>query len=58
LFALNRLEQRFKIASAKSIVILSLYDLDEERGSVLNRSREDLQQITIVIVIDKDIVLL
>ena len=54
LVSLNRFEERFEVASSKSIVVSALDHLKEKRGAVLERFGEDLQEVTLVIVIDEN----
>jgi len=39
-------------------MIATLDDLEEKRGAILNRLGEDLKEVTLVIVVDKDLVAL
>jgi hypothetical protein len=58
LFCFDRFEESLEIARPKAIVVVSLNDLDEERGPILNGPCEYLQQIAIVVIVNKDVVLL
>ena len=52
--SLYRFEERFEVASSESIVVPALDDLKEERGAVLERFGEDLQEVALVVVIDEN----
>ena len=54
LVSLNRFEERLEVASSESIVVSALDHLKEKRGAVLKRFGEDLQEVTLVIVIDEN----
>ena len=54
LVSLNRFEERFEVASSESIVVSALDHLKEKRGAVLERFGEDLQEVTLVIIIDEN----
>ena len=54
LVSLNRFEERFEVASSESVVVPALDHLKEKRGAILQRFREDLQEIALVIVIDEN----
>ena len=58
LLHLNRLEQALEVANAEPIVVVSLNDLEEQCGSVLNRLGEDLKKIALVIVVNQYLKLL
>lgn len=54
LLPLDRLKQRFEIAFAEAAAALSLDDFEENRGPVLDRTREDLEHVSLVVAIDQD----
>ena len=54
LVSLNCFEERFEVASSESIVVSALDHLKEKCGAVLERFGEDLQEVTLVIVIDEN----
>ena len=54
LVSFNRLEKCFEVSGSESIVVPALDHLEEKRWAVLERFREDLQEIALVIVIDEN----
>ena len=54
LVSFNRLEECFEVSGSESIVVPALNHLEEKRWAVLERFREDLQEIALVIVIDQN----
>ena len=54
LLPLDRFEQRLEVALAESPAALALDDLEEERRPILDRAREQLQQVALVVAIDED----
>src|SRR5258708_4632502 len=54
LFALNGFEQRLEIAFSKAFGALSLDDLEEDGGPVLDRFCKYLEEIALFIPIDED----
>ena len=54
LVSFNRLKECFEVSGSESIVVPALDHLEEKRGAVLERFREDLQEIALVIVIDEN----
>src|SRR5690348_2743135 len=57
LLALDRLEQRLEVAVAEAARAVALDDLEEHRGAVADRLREDLQQVALVVAVDQDALL-
>lgn len=55
LLDLDCFEKTLEVSSAKTIMVVSLDDLEEEGRSVLNRLGEDLEEVTLVVVVDKDL---
>jgi hypothetical protein len=55
LLALDRLEQRLEVALAESEGAVPLNQLEENRGPVLHRFREDLQQVPVLVSVDEDL---
>merc|ERR1719397_874078 len=51
-------EESFEVSSAEAVVIRSLNYLDKKSRSILDRQAENLQQVSIVVVVDQDILLL
>ena len=58
LFELDALEERLEVAGAEAVVVVPLDYLDKDRGPVLQRLGEDLQQVAVVVVVDQDLELL
>ena len=58
LLDLNCFEKTLEVSSAETIVVVSLDYLEEKGRSVLNRLGEDLKEVTLVVVVDKDLELL
>ena len=58
LLNLNRFEQTFEISCTESLMIVSLNDFKEQSRSVLNRFSEDLQKITLIVIIYENFKLL
>src|SRR4029078_8086742 len=58
LFALDRLEERLEIADAEATRPVPLDDLEEERGAVLNRAGEDLEEVPLPVAVGLDAELL
>jgi len=56
LFALDRLEQRLEIPFAEAAAAVALDHFEEQRGPILDRLGEDLQQISLLVAIDRPIV--
>ena len=54
----NALKKCLEIARSETLVVASLNDLDEDRGTVLDWLGEDLQEVAVVIVVDKNLQLL
>src|SRR2546427_10229385 len=54
LFALDGFEECFEVSLAETARPSALNDLEEERGSILDRLGEDLKQIALVVAIDQD----
>ena len=52
--SLDRFEERLEVASSEPIVVPALDHLKEERGAVLERFGEDLQEVALVVVIDEN----
>lgn len=52
LFDFNGLEQTLEVSSTETLVVVSLDDLEEKGGSILHRLGEDLQEVTLVIVVN------
>ena len=55
LFGLDGFKECLEVASAKALMVPALDDLEEERRSVLERLREDLEQVALVVVVDEDL---
>src|SRR5690349_5510825 len=58
LLALDGLEQGLEVAVAEAARAVALDDLEEQRGAVAGRLREDLQQVALVVAVDEDALLL
>lgn len=58
LLFLDRHEEALEISSPEAVVVSSLDDLIEESRAVLNWLGEDLQQISLLVVVQQDLVLL
>src|SRR5689334_23144283 len=58
LLSLDRLEQRLEVADAEPARAVALDDLEEEGGAVLDRPREDLEQIALLVTVGLDTELL
>src|SRR3990172_4316477 len=54
LLRLERFEQRLEVAFAKAAAAVALDDLDERRRAILDRAREDLQQVALVVAVDEN----
>ena len=54
LFNFNGFKESLEIASSKSLMVVSLNDFNENCGTILNRLAEDLQQISVVIVVNQN----
>src|SRR4051812_4702175 len=54
LLALDRLEQRLEVALAESARPVAFNHFEEERGPVLRRLREDLEQVTVLVAVGED----
>ena len=54
----NALKKCLEIARSETLVVASLNDLDEDRGTVLDGLGEYLQEVSVVIVVDKNFQLL
>src|SRR5207244_1872646 len=55
LLVLDRLEQRLEVPLAEAARAFALDDLEEERGAILERLREELQQVALVVLVDEDV---
>jgi hypothetical protein len=53
-----RREESFEVSRSEALVVLSLDDLAEEGGSVLHGFGEDLQKVSLFIVVNQDFKLL
>ena len=51
----NALEQGLEVSSTKALMIASLDDFQEESGAILEGLGEDLQQVTLVVVVHQDL---
>ena len=58
LIELDALKQSFKVASSESLMVVSLDDLNEDCWTILDRFGEDLQKISVVIVVNENFQLL
>ena len=58
LLLLNGDEQTLEVASSESLVVLPLDHLEEKSRSVLYWLSEDLQQISLFVIVDENLVLL
>src|SRR4029077_2375728 len=58
LLALDRFEQRLEVPLAERRRAVPLDHLEEDRRPVLRRLREDLEEVTVVVAVDEDLVLL
>src|SRR5437016_9327735 len=54
LLALDRFEQRFEVPFAEAARAVPLDDLEEQRGAVLDRLGEDLQEVTFIVAVHED----
>jgi hypothetical protein len=48
------LEQALEITNSESVVVVSLNELEEDGGSIHNGFREQLEQISLVVIVDQD----
>ena len=55
MLALDALEQGFEVSFAESLAAFALDHFEEERRSVPDWAREDLQQVAVVIAVDEDV---
>jgi hypothetical protein len=55
LLGLDRLEQGLEVAFAESFATLALDDLEEQGRTVADGTREDLQQVAVVVAVDEDV---
>lgn len=58
MFLLDGDEQALEVSCSETEVVSSLNDFVEQSGSVFDWLGEDLEQVTFVVVVDKDLVLL
>jgi len=58
LISFDGLEKGLEVASTETLMVSALDDFEEESWSVLEGLREDLEQVTLVIVVDKDLLTL
>lgn len=58
LFSLDGFEQGLEVAGAKALVIPPLNHFEEEGGTILERLREDLQQVALLVVVYEDLLAL
>src|SRR4051794_41012343 len=54
LFVLDRLEERLEVALPEAPRPVSLDDLEEEGGAILDRLGEDLEQVPFLVAVDED----
>ena len=54
LLPLDRLEERLEVSLAKPERTVALDELEEDRGTILNRPGEDLQQVAVFVAIHED----
>src|SRR5919106_6360321 len=54
LFAFDFLEQGLEVTFAEAARAVALDDLEEDRGPVADRLREDLEQVALVVAVDQD----
>jgi hypothetical protein len=52
LFNFNGFKQTLEVSCSESMVVVSLDDLKEESGSIFNWLGEDLEEISLIIVIN------
>lgn len=55
LLILNGLEETLEIAHTEAVVVISLDDLNEDSWSVFQRLGEELQEVTLIVVVDQDL---
>ena len=55
LLSLNGPKESLEVSSAEALMVASLDDLKEESWTVLQRLREDLQQVALLVVVDEDL---
>ena len=58
LFLLNRNEQTLEIAGSEPFVVPSLDHLEEQGGSVFDWLGKDLQEVSLFVVVNQDLVFL
>ena len=56
LVLLDGLKKRLEIPGTEAVVIVTLDQLNEERGPILQRFGEELKKVAIVVVINKNLV--
>ena len=52
LVGLNGLEEGLEVAGAETLMVTSLDDLHKDGGAVLERLCEDLEEVTLIVVVD------
>lgn len=55
LLQFDGLEQRLEVSGTEALMVASLNDFDEERGSVLERLREDLQEVALLVIVNQNV---
>jgi len=58
LVSFDGLEQGLEVAGTEALVIATLNNLEEKRWAILQWLREDLEKVTLVIVVDEDLLAL
>ena len=56
LVLLDGLEEGLEVAGAEALVVVALDELDEERGTILHRLGEDLQQVPVLVKVNQNAV--
>ena len=54
LLSLNGFKERLKVACAETLMVPALNDFEEKSRSILKWLSEDLEQVTLVVVVDED----
>ena len=58
LLSFNSFEESLEVACTEPLMVSSLDDLKEEGGAIFDRLGEDLKQVALLVVVNKDLVLL
>ena len=58
LLVLDGFEECLEVTGAEALMVAALDDFDEESWSVLHRLRKDLQKISLLVVVNEDLLVL